>query len=314
VLSSPTAISRGFGTPPYPGFPLSATVAQSLRPFPEYGTISAQWAPLGDTWYDSLQVKVIKRFSHGLDASYSLAWQKSLTMGAESEGTGGGVVNDVFNRQNSKYLSQFDQPLVSFIAVNYTVPKFGGNGGMASKGLSWLARDWTLGALLQYRSGLPIQSPTATAPALTATAGPFFQGTFMNRVPGQPLFTQDLNCHCFDPSTTFVLNKDAWVNPPAGQFGTSAAYYSDYRYQRRPTENLNFGRTFRFRERMSLNIRAEFSNIFNRTEVSNPTSSNALLTQAKNAAGQTTGGFGFVNTSTVFALPRQGTIVARFTF
>ena len=40
--------------------------------------------------------------------------------------------------------------------------------------------------------------------------------TVMNRVPGEPLFTQDLNCHCFDPNTSFVLNPKAWVNPPAG--------------------------------------------------------------------------------------------------
>ena len=133
-LSNASVIARGF-TAPYPGFPLSATLAQSLRPLPEYGTIAAQYAPLGDTWYDSLQVKVIKRLSHGLDASYSLAWQKSLTMGAESEGSGGGVVNNVFNRQNSKYLSQFDQPLVSFLAINYTVQKFGGRAGRSAGAL-----------------------------------------------------------------------------------------------------------------------------------------------------------------------------------
>jgi hypothetical protein len=310
-LSNASVIARGF-TAPYPGFPLSATLAQSLRPLPEYGTIAAQYAPLGDTWYDSLQVKVIKRLSHGFDASYSLAWQKSLTNGAESEGTGGGVVNNVFNRSNSKYLSQFDQPLVSFIALNYTVQKFGGSGGMASKAASLLARDWTIGALLQYRSGLPIQSPTATS--MLATSGPYFQGTFMDRVPGVPLFTEDLNCHCFNPATTFVLNPAAWVNPPAGQFGTAAAYYNDYRYQRRPTENLNFGRTFRVRERMTLNIRAEFSNVFNRTEVSNPTSSNALATQTRSAVGATTGGFGYISTATTASLPRQGTLVARFIF
>ena len=311
-LSNAAVIARGF-TAPYPGFPLSATLAQSLRPLPEYGTVAAQYAPLGDTWYDSLQVKVIKRLSHGFDASYSLAWQKSLTMGAESEGSGGGVVNNVFNRPNSKYLSQFDQPLVSFIALNYTVQKVGGSGGTFSKATSLLARDWTFGALLQYRSGLPIQSPTATS--MLATSGPYFQGTFMNRVPGQPLFTEDLNCHCFNPAQQFVLNPNAWVNPLPGQFGTSAAYYNDYRYQRRPTENLNFGRTFRVRERMTLNIRAEFSNIFNRTEVSNPTSSNALATQTRSATtGATTGGFGYISTATTAALPRQGTLVARFIF
>jgi len=313
TLGSSTAIGRGFGTPPYAGFPLSATVAQSLRPFPQFGTLAAQFAPLGDTWYDSMQLKVIKRLSHGLDATYSLAWQKSLTNGAESEGSGGGVVNDVFNRQNSKYISQFDQPLVSFIAVNYLVPKMPiAGGGVAGKTASWLARDWTVGALLQYRSGLLIQSPTATS--MLATGAPFYQGTFMDRVPGAPLFTQNLNCHCFNPNTAFVLNPAAWVNPPAGQFGTSAAYYNDYRYQRRPTENVNLGRTFWIRESVTLNLRAEFSNIFNRTEVNNPTSSNALLTQARGAKGNTTGGFGYINTSTTYALPRQGTIVARFIF
>jgi hypothetical protein len=322
TLNSTTAINRGFGAPPYAGFPLTATVAQSLRPFPQFGTLAAQFAPLGDTWYDSLQVKVLKRLSHGLDASYSLAWQKSLTIGAENEGTGGslttGLANDVFNRQNAKSLSLFDQPLVSFLAVNYTVPKFGGSGGMTSKGLSWIARDWTIGALLQYRSGLPIQSPIATS--MLSTAPPYFQGTYFNRVPGVPVLTQDLNCHCFDPNKTFAMNPAAWVNPPAGQFGNAAAYYNDYRYARHPTENINFGRTFRIRERMSLNVRAEFTNIFNRPQLNNPTSANALATQQRvNAAdptSQTTGGFGYINTNTATALtlPRQGTIVARFVF
>jgi hypothetical protein len=323
-LSSSTAISRGFGTPPYAGFPLSATVAQSLRPFPQFGTINAQFAPLGDTWYDSLQLKVTKRLSHGLEAMYSFVWSKSLTVGAESEGTGGntssGLVNDVFNRQNAKYLSQFDQPLVSFISVNYTVPKFGGSGGFSSKALSWLGRDWTVGALLQYRSGLPIQAPVSTTSSFLNPSPPFFQGTFFNRVPGVPIFTHDLNCHCFDPNKTFVLNPAAWTNPTAGQFGTAAEYYDDYRYQRRPTENINFGRTFRFggeQRRMTLNIRAEFINIFNRTQMNNPTSTNALATQTRASTdpnSSTTGGFGYINTGTTFSLPRQGTIVARFTF
>ena len=310
-MSDPAVIARGF-TVPYPGFPTTAILAQALRPYPQFGTIAAQFAPLGDTWYNSLQLKATKRFSHGLTATYSLVWQKSLTIGAESEGTGGGQVNNVFNRQNAKTLSQFDQPLVSFISFDYTVPKFLGGNGFAGKSASWLLRDWTVGALLQYRSGLPILSPAATV--MTSATGPFFQSTFMNRVPGAPLFTQDLNCHCFDPRTQFVLNPAAWTSPVAGQFGTAAPYYDDYRAQRRPTENLNFGRTFRIRERMALNIRAEFTNVFNRTEVNNPTSTNSQLAQVKTAAGNTTGGFGYINTATTFALPRQGTIVARFTF
>ena len=36
-LNSATAASRGFTTAPYPGFPMTLTVAQSLRPYPQFG-------------------------------------------------------------------------------------------------------------------------------------------------------------------------------------------------------------------------------------------------------------------------------------
>src|SRR5204863_2606711 len=118
-----------------------------------------------------------------------------------------------------KYLSVYDQPFQFVFAGSCTTPKFKGD-GMAMKALSWGARDWQIGTVLRYASGVPILVPQAT----TSLATYLFQPTVMNRVPGEPLFTQDLNCHCFDPNTTFVLNPKAWVNPPLGLFGTSAAY------------------------------------------------------------------------------------------
>jgi hypothetical protein len=178
-----------------------------------------------------------------------------------------------------------------------------------SKFVSYVVSDWQIGTFLNYASGLPIQAPLSTNNLATT----LFQSTFYNSVPGVPLFTHDLNCHCFDPNTTFVLNPAAWANPPAGQFGTAAAYYDDYRFQRRPQESLGFGRQFRITEKVSLNVRAEFTNILNRTEVNNPTSTNALATQTTRN-GQATAGFGWINTGSVFAQPRQGTIVARFRF
>jgi hypothetical protein len=324
-VNSSIAAQRGFGNAPYPGFPTGSTVAQALRPFPQFGCIcNLHWAPVGDTWYNSLQVKATKRFSHGFDFSSSFTWAKQEDIGTEESIAQGGPVftatNDVFNRQQNKYLSGFDQPLLFVFAGNYTTPGFVAGGSRFSKSASWLARDWTLGAVLRYGSGLPIMSPIASNgltqilfrnTGATGCCG----GTFMNRVPGQPLFLQDLNCHCFDPNTAFVLNPAAWVNPPAGQFGTAAAYYSDYRYQRRPVENVSLARTFHVRERMSLQIRAEFTNIFNRAEVNNPVSNNALATQTRSSTtGLNTAGFGWLNTGTVFAAPRAGQLVARFQF
>ncbi|MBV8842029.1 MAG: hypothetical protein JO307_04380 [Bryobacterales bacterium] len=129
-----------------------------------------------------------------------------------------------------------------------------------------------------------------------------------------PLFTQDLNCHCFDPNKTFVLNPAAWSNPALGQWGTAAAYYSDYRYERRPVENISLGRLFRIKERASLQIRGEFTNMFNRTEMNNPTATNALATPSVSPTGQTLSGFGYISTGTLFSSPRQGQLIARFQF
>jgi hypothetical protein len=62
----------------------------------------------------------------------------------------------------------------------------------------------------------------------------------MNRVAGEPLFlVPNLNCRCFDPGRTFVLNPKAWSDPADGQWGTSAAFYGDYRNRRQP-ENAIF--------------------------------------------------------------------------
>ena len=316
-MNSPAVVAAGFKIP-YSGFPATATLAQALRPFPQYNSgLAPLWDPTGDTWYNSLQVKAVKRLSHGLDFTYTFTWSQELTSGAEADSVGpfgvAGLVNDVFNRKLDKYVSEYSRPLVSNIGVNYTLPKWGKSGV-----LRYVVGDWTLGALAIYASGMPIAVPQAQNnlnPIL-------FQGaagaaiSFANRVPGQPLYTVDLNCHCYDPNTTFVLNKNAWTDPPAGTFASSTGYYNDYRQQRRPVENFNFGRTFNIRERISVAIRAEFTNIFNRTHFPNPTLTNELAPQTVNSQGLATSGFGYMNTNILPAgqLPRQGQIVARFRF
>jgi hypothetical protein len=325
-LTSADVVARGLNNPPYPGFPLSQSLAQALRPFPQFTNINATWSPLGDTWYNALQVKATKRLSHGLSFLSTFSWQKTLTNGTEigepNPGTAGNaLVNDIANHGINKYISQYDQPFLFNISLSYVTPKINGN-----KVLSWIARDWTYGAFLQYSSGFPIQVPFAqnnlNASLFSAITGVVGSGTFANRVAGQKLFNVDPNCHCYDPNATFLLNKDAWADPAAGQFGTSAAYYSDYRTQRRPSEDMNLGRTWRIKERATLNLRIEFSNVFNRAYWGNPTATNAKATQTYVTKGLTTGnaasGFGFMNTLTPgftgAALPRNGTLIARFSF
>jgi hypothetical protein len=140
-----------------------------------------------------------------------------------------------------------------------------------------------------------------------------------------------------------VLNPAAWANPLAGTFGpgpsgAAGLYYTDFRQARRPQENLNIGRNFVLnRERnISLQLRAEFVNVLNRMQLGNPsTTSPYSATNAYQGPtvvnGRITGGFGgyalggvgigalptFTSNGAVgnlYQQPRQGTLIARFTF
>ena len=306
------------GTALYPG----ATLIQAIRPIPQFTSINYIWAPLGKTWYDALQLKVVKRFSYNFDFTYSFTWQKEMTLAAETSynlfSSQTPQINDVYNRDVNKYISGLSRPLMSVIAASYTTPKaFAGN-----RWLSQIVRDWQISAVLRYTSAQPIRIPGASSNigTLLARAG----GTFANRVEGEPLFMDqngneidDLNGD-FDPATTFVMNPKAWAEPPLPTFSTSTAYYNDYRGRRWPTENVSLARNFRFGSdsRYNLQLRAEFTNIFNRLFVPNPTSTSATATRTTRPDGTTSGGFGYINmkAGAVASNVRQGQIVGRFSF
>jgi len=319
----------------YPGFPATQTLLQALRPYPQWNGIPPFLGPpMGNTWYDSLQVKLTKRFSHGLSGQVAYTWQKELTNGTNSNTSyvtpSPPLINDVFNKALDKQISGFSQPQVLVIAYSYTTPKLevGGSGG---KALSWLVRDWTYSGVLRYQSGQLLQSPFSANNLLSNMArgpanNPALWGggyTFMNRVPGQPLFLVDPNSK-FDPTTQLVLNPKAWAEPPYGTFGASAPYFNDMRWQRQPAESMAFGRIFRIKERANFQIRAEFQNIFNRLFYSAPAdgapfgfpfTSVASPTLHANPGGTLSSGFGYVNwVGGAGALVRSGQIVARFTF
>jgi len=294
---------------------------------------------MGDTWYDSLQVKFTKRYSHGLTAQVAYTFQKELTNGVNSNTSyltpDAPLINDIFNRALDKQLSGFDIPQELIISFSYTTPKIAADSG-GMKVVSWFARDWTLSGLLRYQSGVLLRTPPSNSNLLTdlgvgVANNPAFWGggtTFYNRVPNQPLFLVDPNSH-FDPTQKLALNPAAWAEPPFGTYGTSSPYYNDFRWQRQPAESLGFGRIFRIREGMTLQVRAEFQNIFNRLFYSLPADSAPFFgLPANNPAtvtahggnigsetGLLSGGYGFVAFANgAGAQPRSGQLIARFTF
>jgi Carboxypeptidase regulatory-like domain/TonB dependent receptor-like, beta-barrel len=305
---------------PFAGFPLTASVAQALRPFPQFnGGINPVGAPLGGTWYNSLQATATKRLSRGLQATFNFTWSKTLNSFCGTP--------DPQNYSLAKCVGKYDQPLVTRLTVDYSLPAWG------PKIVSHIVRDWTLDAFGAWASGLPLVAPTANTagyPAGFSGASManlvFVPSNSQYQIPtGQPFYLQDINCHCFDPQKTIVLNPAAWANPAPGNYG-GAEFLPAFRQQRRPIENFGIGRIFRIKERYSLSVRAEFTNIFNRTTLVDPSTANPQTaphcygptgTVGACSAGETiASGFGWINTASATGanLPRQGQLVARFTF
>jgi hypothetical protein len=313
-MNSPQVMAAGF-TAPYVGFPMNLTLAQALRPYPQFTAITGKWSPRGDSWYNALQVKLVKRMSYGLDLTAGYTYQSETNLGGISGTSYGsnynlGLVNDVYTRSTNKAIASNSQPQVFNTAITYVTPALGEN-----RILRTAVRDWTFGAFLRYASGFPIPSPYAQngLNSILLRSLPTGTGTFFNRVAGQPLFLKSLNCHCINPNTDLTLNPAAWSDPAPGQFSTGPIYYSDYRYQRRPTESVSLGRLVPIREAMSFELRMQFFNVFNRTQMGDPNGTNALQSTVSDN-GVLQSGFGWINPSTLYGSPRQGQLTARFRF
>ncbi len=309
ALSAAPVIARVGNGRPYAGYAATNTLFNSLRPFPQFTTIGVQNSATGNTWYDSLQVKGTQRLSHGLQVNGVFTWSKSLT-----------TVRPNLFLESQKSHQSTDQPFVFNVNILYTTQKWFDN-----KVLATVTKDWNFGAFLQYSSGLLL-----TPPAATNTN--FIGGSEQYRVAGEPLYTKDLNCGCINPYTDLVLNPKAWANPVNGSFGpATGTFYSDFRAARRPSESLNFGRTFRIKEGVNFSLRAEFVNIFNRLQIGNPSTTAPATAVSKNAQGQYSGGFGTINLTVsgpntaptgtsnnnvgqLFSQPRSGTLVGRISF
>lgn len=303
-ICSAAAVAAGF-TLPYAGFPCTASVAQSLRPFPQYSvSLAPQFANQGDSFYDSIQVRFVKRLSHGLDVTSNYTFSKTMNIG--------GYINaDPSNRTIQKGLDSNDFPNIWVTAITYTTPK-----ATSNKFIRTLTGNWTYAAALRYSSGSLIAAPQSINSKWSTYT--FASGTPMVRVPGQPLYLIDINCRCIDPNNINqrVLNPAAWQDVAPGTISPGSGYYNDYRGPHQVSENMNLGRTFQFNERLKLNIRAEFFNVFNRVTLGTPSSSNPTAATTVNNATGAISGFGYysIGSTSNAGSPRVGLLVARFQF
>ncbi len=289
---------------PYSGFPATNSLQSALYAYPQFGNLAITGSPTGNTKYDSLQVKVTKRLSHGLQAGGAFTWGQGFQRPTRQ---------DFFNPASSVWQLQNIPPRVLNFNVIYTVPK----ASFLPRLVNLLTSDWQVGWYANYQTG------TYLTPPVSPTAN--FLTSEDIRVPGQPLYTSgvDINNHStFNPYYTQVLNPNAWEPCPANATcASSSVLYKDFRAPRMPSENGNIGRHFRVgkERKYDFYVRAEFVNIFNRTYFGSPITTNPQNAVVHNGFGILTGGFGVINAyltpNTAYAYAgRTGTLIARFQF
>ncbi len=168
-ISSPAVAARGF-TAPYSTFPSGASLAQALRPFPQFGNINDMYEHNGNWWYDALQIKVTKRLSHGLSGGLGYSWSKNLgTVSSTGTYTTAIPIQDPSRSPKSqKSYEAIDEPDMLNFYFTYEVPTFGfAHGGLIRALLS----GWTTDGIFHYQSGFPMQTPSSTSTLTSVTFG-----------------------------------------------------------------------------------------------------------------------------------------------
>ena len=126
------------------------SVRQSLRTFPQYNAINWTGSPVGQNWYDALQLTLTKRLSHGLSVNANYTFSKSLDLTSSP---------DIFNRSLGKDLNN-DLPHQLRISADYTTPRLKGGLLGSNKIISYILSDWGTGWFLQYQSAPTITGGT----------------------------------------------------------------------------------------------------------------------------------------------------------
>jgi hypothetical protein len=244
-----------------------------LRPYPQFDGGFTAWGgsgePEGNGQYDSLQVRLEKRYSNGLYFLASYTYSKTYNdgpgsnswLGDTSTSSGWGL-QDPANLRGEWSVSSGDVPHRLVWSWGYELPVGQGKrlAGSANRVLNGVIGGWQINGIFSWQSGLPLNFGMAN-PRLAdggqrpnVTGNPRTSFSIKDVVDGKGLFA----------------NPSAYSDPGDQVAGNAPRYDSRMRGDGINNVDLSIFKDFRIREGMKLQFRAEFINFTNTPRFNNP--------------------------------------------
>lgn len=280
---------------------------QALRPFPQFQDIS------GNTYnavsnYNSLQLSLTKRFTHGLQFNVNYTFSKLLD---EQDSSGWGsragseIYQNAFDPSVNYGPSNFDIRHMFKGDVVYQLPfgkgrRFLSGGGIIDAVLG----GWQASTIFVLQSGKPFTPTVGTSNNSGDLTGGSAAGSWYPNLIGNPNVPNPTIQEWFNPCTLMAdgttqpsgCSNPAWAIPPAGTFGNVGR--NILRGPGLISVDFSLGKSFRFplpRETGQLQFRIDAQNVINHANFDNP--NNSVGTGGAGIISATTGDFNTTSNS-----------------
>jgi hypothetical protein len=237
----------------------SATIpyGQLLRPFPEYTGVENVQPPSASSSYNALGLSANHRFSNGLQFLVSYTWSKYMTNNEGPEGWTNGNAQSVRNWYNTaleRSLMLDDIPRALVASYVYEIPVGKGRSYAPSgKILESVIGGWQVAGVTSFKDGFPLSVTDATNNTNS------FGGNQRPNLASNPKTSNQTIDSWF--------NTQAFVQPPPFTFGNVPRTMGYLRAQGTINSDITLQKYWQlWNEASRLQLRAEFYNIFNRTQ------------------------------------------------
>jgi hypothetical protein len=260
---------------PYPSF--EGSVAQALRPFPQYYGVSTHRLASGYSNYNSMQVTATKRATTGLSFLAAYTFSKAMATADNAIGYGyyGGFGQDFYNRKADYSVTSYHVPHDLKVTWIWEMPIGPDRRWLREGVIGKVIGGWTMSAIHRYRSGGPIAVYTSGYDS-EALFNPGFRPDVVlpedqQKLGGQPTDIDRLG-------GTPYLNRDAFAELPKSannvplKLGNAPRFLPNIRGFKQFTEDFSLMKRFGLpvREGANLEVRIDVTNLFNRIGIAAP--------------------------------------------